>query len=302
MRDLAGKRALVTGAAGGIGRSIALRLAAERVDLLLVDVDQVGLERVAREARELDVDVVTQQCDVSDATQVSAVTGEAIDRWAGVDLLVNNAGVTYHGFTHHMPEEQWQRLLAINLHAPIQFTRELLPGLLARPRAHVLNVCSILGLVGLPRVSAYCTTKFALAGFSESLRSEYGRWGLGVTALCPGLVRTNLFSSATPERSGDAPKQPPKWVCTTTEKVAKAAIKGIRRNRARVIVEPYARTLWAAKQMIPSLMDWAMHLGASRRVAKHEKSLAENGDDRTAAYRKYIAREASRREELRKAA
>ncbi|MEM8865530.1 MAG: SDR family NAD(P)-dependent oxidoreductase [Planctomycetota bacterium] len=302
MRDLAGKRALVTGAASGIGRAIALRLAAERVHLLLVDVDQVGLENVARLVRDHGVDVATCYCDVSDPAQVTEVTKLAYDQWAGVDVLVNNAGVTYHGFTHHMPDAEWQRLLAINLHAPLQFTQELLPGLLARPRAHVLNVCSVLGLVGLPRVSAYCTTKFAMVGYSQSLRSEYGRWGLGVTALCPGLVKTSLFSSARPETAGAAPKQPPSWVCTTPERVAKAAVSAIRRNRAKVMVEPFARVVYGFQQAFPTVFDWALRLGEHRRVRKQELELASLSTDRTDAYRQLIAAEMQRKQAKRGAA
>src|SRR3972149_7472572 len=95
-----------------------------------------------------------------------------------------------------MRAQPWDRLLRAKLHWHVQFTRELLPSLLARREAHVLNVCSMFGLVAMPKLAAYCTTKFALVGFSDALRAEYGREGLGVTALCPGLVATNLFATA----------------------------------------------------------------------------------------------------------
>ncbi len=88
-----------------------------------------------------------------------------------------------------MSAEHWDRLLRVNLLSHIQFTRELLPSLLARREAHVLNVCSMFGLVGMPKLAAYCTTKFGMVGFSEALRNECGREGLGVTALCPGFRR-----------------------------------------------------------------------------------------------------------------
>ena len=86
--------------------------------------------------------------------------------------------------------------MRVNLLSHIQFTRELLPSLLERRECHVLNVCSMFGLVGMPKVAAYCTIKFGMVGFSESLRNECGREGLGVTALCPGFVDTNLFTTA----------------------------------------------------------------------------------------------------------
>lgn len=285
MRDLAGKRALVTGAASGIGRAVTLELARRRVDLFLLDVNDVGLEAAARDARRLGVDVVSRRCDVARSQDLAAAAGEAIERWAGVDVLVNNAGVTYWGMTHFMPAEELEKLLAVNLTGAVRLTRELLPWMLARPRAHVLNMCSVLGLVGLPRVALYCTTKFAMVGFSDSLRSEYGRQGLGVTALCPGLVKTNLFSSARPMRDGEVPRSPPGFLCTSPERVARTAVRAIRRNRRMVLVEPYARALYAAKRWAPGLIDWTLRLGEGKRARRKAQRLAQLSDDPVEALR-----------------
>ncbi|MEM9186118.1 MAG: SDR family oxidoreductase [Planctomycetota bacterium] len=301
MRDLAGKRALVTGAASGIGRATALRLAGERADLFLVDVDQVGMEATAAEARRTGVEVATRHADLSRAAGVSAIAREAIDRWAGVDVLVNNAGITYYGYTHEMTDAQWDRLMAINLDAPVRLTRALLPSLLARPEAHVLNVCSVLGLVGLPRVGAYCTSKFGLVGFSQTLRSEYNRSGLGVTALCPGFARTNLFAAAEP-RPGASTKAPPAVLCTTPARVARAAVSAIKRNRAVVRVEPFSKALFAFHQSFPTAMDWLLGIGQRRRVKRKAARLAQLSDDRTESIRLQLVEDAARLESLRKAA
>ena len=123
------------------------------------------------------------------ATRSSATVAEMLSRSDGVDILVNNAGITYYGNVERMAADHWDRLMRVNLLSHIQFTRELLPSLFARQEAHVLNVCSVLGLVGMPKVTAYCASKFGMVGFSEALRNELGRQGLGVTALCPGFVR-----------------------------------------------------------------------------------------------------------------
>jgi short-subunit dehydrogenase len=154
-----------------------------------------------------------------------------------------------------MSAEHWDRLLAINLHAPIQFTRELLPTLMSRDEAHVLNVASICGLVGLGRVAAYTTSKFALVGFSESLRAELCRNGLGVTALCPGLVDTNLFTAAPLGVDRSKNRQPPSWLLTTPERVAERAIRAIYRNQGLVVLQPYARFLHLAKRLAPGVLD-----------------------------------------------
>ncbi|MGI9456018.1 MAG: SDR family NAD(P)-dependent oxidoreductase, partial [Aeoliella sp.] len=169
--------------------------------------------------------------------------------------------------TDRMEVAHWERMLAVNLSAPVRLTHELLPTLLAKREVHLLNVCSVLGLVGLPKVCAYNTAKFGLVGFTESLRSEYGPQGVGVTALCPGLVRTNLFSSSI-SNAHEKEKTPPRWATTTPERVARAALKAIRRNRRVVVMEPVARVSFALKRFVPWLVDWGLHLGRHRQIEK----------------------------------
>jgi len=268
MRTLRNKSALVTGAAAGIGRAIALQLAHEGVDLFLLDIDQAGLVEVVSAVRRKGVDAIGRRCDVSEPSQITTSVAHILDRWGGVDLLVNNAGITYYGQTAEMTAEHCERLLAINLHAPIHFTRELLPTLLQRPEAHVLNIASFYGLIGTRRLAAYTASKFGLVGFSESLRAEYGRAGLGVTALCPGFVDTHLFATAPLGTDRQQQKQPPRWMLTTPEKIAKRAIKAIYRNQAQVVMQSYAKLACLGKRFFPGLLDWANHL--SRNRAKHQ--------------------------------
>jgi short-subunit dehydrogenase len=278
MRQLHGKKALITGVASGIGRAIALRLAQEGVDLYLVDFNADGLAETAAEARRSGVEVATRQCDVGQSNEVSDAVSDMLDRWGGVDILINNAGITYYGHTNEMSAAHWDQLLRVNLHSHLQFTRELLPSLLARPEAHVVNVCSMFGLVGMPKLAAYCTTKFALVGFSDSLRAEYGRDGLGVTALCPGFVKTNLFTSAPLPEKAKGHKIPPSFFSTTPERVANATVRAIRRNRRLVIVEPFARFFCTLKRLAPGLIDFAMHLGRRKRMARKLAKLEVSTD------------------------
>lgn len=267
MRKLKNKRALVTGAASGIGRAIAIELARHGVHLVLADRNQIGLARTASEASRLGVECATFHYDAEVADQVTNLARFASSVGEGVDILVNNAGVTYHGPTDRMRMDHWQRLMETNVMAPVRLTQELFPSFIERPEAHILNVCSALGLVGLPKVCAYSTTKFALVGYSESLRAEFSKQGIGVTALCPGLVRTNLFTSSI---NDTAPKKktPPDWVCTSPERVARAAVRAIRKNRGVVVVEPIARVLTLAKRFAPWLIDWGLHLGKRRHTRR----------------------------------
>lgn len=268
MREIKGKTALVTGAASGIGRAIALRLAEEGATLFLVDIDEKGLADTVQQSRFHGVEVVTRRCNVAEPREVSATVAETLSRWNGVDILVNNAGITYYGKVERMAADHWDRLMRVNLLLHIQFTRELLPSLLERREAHVLNVCSVLGLVGMPKVTAYCASKFGMVGFSEALRNELGRQGLGVTALCPGFVRTNLFSNAPLEAKVEDHKIPPKLITTTSERVANAAVKAIYRNRRLVVMEPFARLMYATKRFAPWLMDFTFHLGRRKRIER----------------------------------
>src|SRR4051794_27445061 len=131
MKVIRGKRALVTGAASGIGRAIALALAREGADLYLLDIDEKGLANVAVEARGLGVRVVTVTCDLVQPEAAQRAADELLKSWGGLEILVNNAGISYHGDTDTMPDVQWERVLAVNLHSPLQMTRRLLPALLS---------------------------------------------------------------------------------------------------------------------------------------------------------------------------
>jgi short-subunit dehydrogenase len=271
MRPLAGKTALVTGAARGIGRAIALRLAAKGVRLALADRDAARLALTVREVEGRGVETFACDCELTDPASVDELAGAMLRRWAGVDLLVNNAGVAHYGPVHAMTEAQIDGLLAVNFHAPIRLTHALLPSLLARPESHVLNVGSVLGLAVMPKVALYCASKHGLVGFSETLRVEYGRWGLGVTTLCPGFVRTALIDAA--PAAGMSLRQPPRVLCVTPDQIARAAVAGIEWNRRRVVVDPVGRWLRGAMALAPGVFDWMNSLGRSKRIAQKRAEL-----------------------------
>lgn len=265
MKSIRNKKALVTGAASGIGRSIALALAREGAELYLLDVDDVGLTAVVEEAKQHGVIACGLQCDLSQPDDISRVLAQVLNRCEYLDILVNNAGVAYYGPTHSMTAAQWNRLLSINLLAPIQITRELLPVLLGRPDAHILNVCSISGLVAGGRFAAYHTSKFGLIGFTEAIRAEYGRRGLGVSALCPGPVLTNLYKSCESAKSDKTVPEPPRWLCCSVEAVSKAAIRCIYRNRRMKLVGPLAHLLAWSKWLAPGFLDLLNHASRKRK-------------------------------------
>jgi short-subunit dehydrogenase len=276
MKHLKGKRCLLTGAASGIGRALALRLADEGVHLYLLDVDLAGLKNVVEQCRQRGVVAVGRQCDLAQPTHISAAVADLLARWKYIDLLVNNAGVAYYGPTEKMTGNQWDWLMAINLLAPIQITRELLPILLVRKGTHILNVCSISGIAAGGRFTAYHTSKFGLVGFTEALRAEYNRKGIGVTNLCPGPVSSNLYNRAISGRNGSQPvPNPPNWLSASPEWVARRGVWGIKRNKRMVLVTPLARLLYAMKRISPGFLDWLNHVSRRKRPIAGDTSNAE---------------------------
>jgi short-subunit dehydrogenase len=260
MQVIRGKKALVTGAASGIGRALALALAQEGADLYLIDVDGVNLTAAARAAQAFGVTVTTRVCDLTQSAEITASVQAMLSGWGALNILVNNAGVAYYGATHDMTAKQWEAIVALNLLAPIQLIRELMPTLLAQDEAHVVNVCSIFGLVPLRKGAAYQVTKFGLVGLSAALRAEYGR-DIGVTALCPGFVRTPLLQTFATGAPGQKRHAIPVWLCARPEQVAAAALRAIRRNKGMVVITPAARLLWWMARFSPGLLDWITRQG-----------------------------------------
>ena len=264
MKTIKGRTAFLTGAASGIGRSLAIALAAEGCHLYLVDVDEQGLHSLEQELASTEVRVWTRTCDLANKDAVSRVIAECLAASGGIDLLINNAGVAYYGPTDQMTQKQWEWLMSINLLAPIQITHEFLPSMLRRADPHIVNMCSISGLVAGGRFAAYHTSKYGLIGFTESLRAEYGRHGVGVTAICPGPVTTKLYASAASGRSGKPVPSPPAWLCTTPDRVAAITLKAIRRDRRQVLITPTAHFLFQMKRFAPWLIDFVNRFSTSR--------------------------------------
>jgi 3-oxoacyl-[acyl-carrier protein] reductase len=275
MKTLAGRTAFLTGAAAGIGRALARALAAAGCHLFLVDRDADGLQRLQDELSGSGVTVRSVVCDLADAVSVDRVVMRALEQTGGIDLLINNAGVCCYGPTDQMTQAQWDWLMSINLLSPIRITQALLPHLLLREDPHIVNMCSISGLVAGGRLAAYHTSKFGLVGYTEALRAEYGRRGVGVTAICPGPVRTNLYDSGQSLRDGTRVPLPPAWLCATAEQVAAATVRGILGDRRRVLVTPMAHGLSMVSRLAPWLIDFANRFSRNGRRRRLEQVRAE---------------------------
>jgi short-subunit dehydrogenase len=272
MRCIRGKLAVITGAGSGLGRAIARRLAAEGARLHLADIDGTKVRALADEMVGNGLGASVSIVDLSTARGVEQLVMDVHAQKSGPDILVNNAGIGWYGPTHRMPDEQWDRLMALNLDAPIRLTRRLLPSLLARPEAHVINMASICGWVCSGRFAAYHVSKFGLIGFSEALRAEYYRQGLGVTAVCPGPVLTDLYKNAGCLTGREVP-QPPAWLCTTPERVAAKTVRAIYRGSPLALVGGAAYLLYYAKRLAPGVF-YSLHgIGRKKHFGKKAASL-----------------------------
>jgi short-subunit dehydrogenase len=260
MRTLKGKKGLVTGSASGIGRSITIALAREGVDLYLVDIDDINLEAVAREARSHGVEVLTAICDLSQPVQITAMVDALLSRWGRLDILINNAGLAYYGPWQIIPGALQEKILAVNLLAPIQLVRELLPSLLAQDEAHIVNIGSIFGLASMRKGLIYQTSKFGLIGFSMALNAEFGRRRFGVTTLCPGFVQTPMLYTSS-VGAGHRRHVVPAWAMTDAKNVADATIRAIYKNRALVVIPLAAKLIWWLARISPNGVAWLMREG-----------------------------------------
>jgi 3-oxoacyl-[acyl-carrier protein] reductase len=275
MRIIKGRKAVVTGAASGIGRAIALALAAEGADLFLIDRDADALPGVAEEAAKCGVNAIVAVCDLAVPAEITATIGRLRATWDDVNILANCAGILCYGPLHLTTDEAWRATIAVNLLAPMQIVHELLPTLLAAEEAHILNVCSYMGLVPARKVPVYQASKYGLVGFTLALRNDYHRDHFGVTALCPGFVRTPLLDKMRDPEPHRLATPPPAILTTGTRKVTAAAIAAIRHNRGLVVVTPYAKLAWWMTRLSPSLVDWINREGWRRR---HKVGLPGRGE------------------------
>jgi NAD(P)-dependent dehydrogenase (short-subunit alcohol dehydrogenase family) len=194
--DLRGKSSVVTGAASGIGRALALRFAREGANVVLADLDASGMEAVAAEARGLGVKALTVRTDVSELAQVETLAARAFEAFGAVHVLCNNAGVAAWGGLESASHRDWQWVLGVNLWGVIHGVEAFVPRMIARGEpAHIVNTASMAGLVASKGLGVYNTSKYAVVGLSETLAKDLKPYRIGVSVLCPMGVETRIRDS-----------------------------------------------------------------------------------------------------------
>ena len=192
MTDLKNKNALITGAGKGIGKAIALALAKEGVNVILVARTKDEIESVAIKARSLRVKALAITADVADINSVNAAVAKALAEFGTIDILINNAGIAVFGKFLELEPTDWERIIQVNLMGTYYVTRAVLPNMIERQTGDIINISSTAGLSGNALTSAYSASKFAVLGLTDSLMHEVRKHNIRVTALTPSTVATDM--------------------------------------------------------------------------------------------------------------
>jgi NAD(P)-dependent dehydrogenase (short-subunit alcohol dehydrogenase family) len=267
--NLQGRTVLVTGAGSGIGRETALLAARRGADLAICDVNDSGLAEVERTARALGRSVIARRVDVADREQMREFAETVHDRAGAVDLLVNNAGVALAAGLLDSQLEDWDWIVAINVIGVVHGCHFFVPKMVERGTGgHVANLSSMAGFHASPALVAYTATKFAVLGLSEALREELQPHGIGVTAICPGIINTPITTNARTRGPAADPKARERFVSLYgrrnygPERVATNILKAVERNRSVAPISPEAWMTYAMKRVSPRLAGWT-----ARRIA-----------------------------------
>jgi short-subunit dehydrogenase len=277
MTAIPGATVAVTGAASGIGRALAIELAARGADLALADRDEAGLAAVAADIAKANPRKVSlHRVDVASPEAVAGFARAAIAAHPALNIVINNAGVALLGQFHEIDQAQMEWLFNINFWGAVHATRAFLPQLSSKPAAHIVNVSSIFGIMAPPGQTAYSAAKFAIRGFSEALRHELQSFGSPVrlSVVHPGGIKTNIVRNSRTgsaitdnERRSQAIERFDVIARTTAKDAALRIIKGIEKNEPRILIGGDARFMDILQRFRPATY-WAV---MARRIEKMSK-------------------------------
>lgn len=261
MRELTDKVVVVTGAGSGIGRETALAFAKKGCPLALCDIDVATMDETAKLVIDGGGQATTHRVDVADSAQVAAFADEVVRAHGAVHVLINNAGVTImSSFEEHSLEDiDW--IFGVNLWGVVYCCKAFLPHLVRAGEGHIVNLSSVFGIIAPPLQTTYCATKFAVRGFSESLRAELAEKNIGVTSVHPGTIQTNIVRDARIQSSAGGEDMRSRtmrtfdrWGTSPTV-VANRIVRAVEHNSPRVLVTGEARLADALKRLMPATTD-----------------------------------------------
>lgn len=250
---------VITGAAGGIGSALARRYARASWRVALLDLDGEAAAAQKAEIEDAGAVALALPCDVTSPAACADAMERVLAAWGGIDVLVNNAGITHLGLVRDTDTEVIQRVLEVNFLGAVHCTRAALPSLLAR-RGQVVALSSVAGFAPLATRAGYAASKHALHGFFGSLRAEHARDGLGVTLVCPSFVRTGIGERALGPHGRLAGAGARSGVRREIEPdaAAETIFRGVEKRRPLVLVGAEARLAWWVSRLWPAGYERAM--------------------------------------------
>jgi short-subunit dehydrogenase len=273
--NLEGGVAVITGAGSGIGRALANRLASEKMSLALADCDAAGLEETRFQLATCGQTVSTHLVDVSDLKRVEQFSADVIASHGRVTLLINNAGVAMHGTVEELSIDEIAWLMGINYWGVVYGVKTFLPLLRRQPRAHIVNVSSIYGMISPSGQSAYCSSKFAVRGFTEVLLHELEGSTIGVSCVHPGGIRTavarraRIAAKSDPAHAALTIKRFDRLALTPPEAAADIIVDGVRRGKSRILVGKDAVHIDRLQRLFP-IRYWSSLLKRGRKLEEWE--------------------------------
>lgn len=277
MKTLKDKVAAITGAGGGIGRATAILMARQGCHLALSDVNEAGLADTVRECKSHGVQVTGTRLDVADRAAFHTWADDTATHFGRVNIVINNAGVGLGATVEEMSYEDFDWLMGINFWGVVHGTKAFLPYIKKSGDGHIVNISSVFGLIAVPTQSAYNAAKFAVRGFTESLREEMEVEGapVGVTCVHPGGIKTNIARSA--RMSGNATygvdkdkaaSDFDKLARTTPEQAGQDIVNAILNNRRRQLIGADAVLIDVMQRLLPTSYQRILVAGARRQRAK----------------------------------
>jgi len=261
MKDLKNKVALVTGAASGIGLAVSLKLAQDGADVVISDLNETGLNDTAERIRSLGRKALPVKADVSKRRDVEKLCSQALKTFGRVDILINNAGVALYAELKDTDLKDWEWIMGVNLWSQIYTLHYLLPQMIEHREGHIVNLASWMGLMAAPAYGAYAVSKHGVVALSEALRSEVAQFNIGVTVICPGVVKTNIFSALKIKGYSEEVRRMPSYAGITPEEMADRMINAIKHDRAMVVTD-VGKIGYYLKRLSPALAEqlgrWGM--------------------------------------------
>jgi len=257
MTELEQTVAVITGAASGIGRAIAARMAAEGASLCLVDINKGALDVVAHTLRAKGCNVTAHAVDVADRRQVETLARNAVETHGRVDWLINNAGVGLVGDVEEVSLSDIEWLMGINFWGMVYGVKAFLPILKKQERAYIVNLSSVFGMIAPPGQAAYAASKFAMRGFTEALRHELSGTSVQVSSIHPGGVRTGIAKASKLGAGADKARHEDdlarfEFIARTTpERVADRIVSGVLRGETRILVGRDASQIDLIQRLLP---------------------------------------------------